>query len=144
MVLHLEPEPVFPEHPGEVLGARAGRVVVPLPQIQGHFPRQAGREADDPVPVLLQHLPVDPRPPVVPFEEADRRELDQVLVAGAIPGEQHEVAVGTRGVGGPFAQLAAAEGEVCLEPEDRPHLPRLGLLVESPGAVQVAVVGDRQ
>ena len=43
-----------------------------------------------------------------------------------------------------FAGLPRAEGEVGLEPEDRPDALGLGLLVEAPRGVEIPVVGDRE
>src|SRR3989454_3925156 len=69
------------EHPGEVLGARLRRLVIPLPQVQRNLARQAGGEPDQAVRVLLQHLTVDARPPIEPLQESDGGELDEVLVS---------------------------------------------------------------
>ena len=144
VALDLQPEAVRPEQVGEIPGARLRRLVIPLPQIQGDFARQAGGERDQPVLVPLQHFAVDARPAVIALEEADGRERDEVAVAGAVAGEQHEVRVVGGGAAQPLAPLAAPEGEVRLEPEDRPYLAGLRLGVELPGAVEVAVIGDRQ
>src|SRR5213592_1592024 len=43
---------------------------------------------------------------------------------------------------GALTLVAVAEGEVRLEAEDGPDLPRPGLGIELPRPVQVAVVGD--
>src|SRR3989441_13208726 len=71
VALDLEPEAVRPEHPGEVLGARLRRLVVPLPQVQCDLARQARGEADEAFVVALQHLAVDARPPVVTLERSE-------------------------------------------------------------------------
>src|SRR3989449_5332053 len=106
--------------------------------------RQAGGERDQPVLVPLQHFAVDARPAVIALEEADGRERDEVAVTGAVAGEQHEVRVVGGGAAQPLAPPAAPEGEVRLEPEDRPDVAGLRLRVELPGPVEVAVIGDRQ
>ena len=144
VALDLQPEAVRPEQVGEIPGARLRRLVVSLPQVQGDLARQARGERDQPVLVPLQHFTVDARPAVIALEEADGRELDEVAVAGAVAGEQHEVRVVGGGAAQPLAPLAAPEGEVRLEPEDRPYLAGLRLGVELPGAVEVAVIRDRQ
>ena len=142
VVLHFEPEPVGPEGAGEPLGAHLGRLVVSLAEVERDLSREACREADQPVLVLLQDFLVDARPAVISLEKADGGELDEVLVPRAVTGEKHEVRVRRRRVHGPLPQLPAAERQVGFEPQDRPDLSRLGLLVEGPGAVQVPVVGD--
>src|SRR6266699_4499975 len=116
------------EHPGEVLGARLRGFVVPLSEVQGDLAREAGREPDQAARVPLEHLPVDARPAVKPLEESDGRELDEMLVAGAAPREQHEMRIRPRRFGrGALALVPVAEREVCLEAEDGPDLARSGL-----------------
>ena len=48
------------------------------------------------------------------------------------------------GVGGLLGRAAVPIGEVGLEPKNGTELPGPGLGVETPGGVQVAVVGDRE
>src|SRR5262249_41081888 len=121
--------------------------VVPLPQVQRDLTGQARRETDDALAMLRQDLLVDARPAVIALEEAYRGKLDEVLIARPVPGEEHEMGIvgAQRCVGRGFlAALAAPEREICLEAEDRPDLPRLGLFVKRPLAVQVGVIGDRE
>ena len=99
----------------EPLRALPGLLVLALPEVERHLARETGRQADDPLGVGGEHLPVDPGPAVEPLGEADRGEPDQVLVAGAIPGQQDEMAVRS---GGPLGLLPGgpgAEREVRLE-----------------------------
>ena len=91
-----------------------------------------------------EHFLVDPGPAVEPLGVPDRGEPDEVLVAGPVLGQQDEMAVGRGRPARLLPRLARAEGEVGLEAEDRPDLLGLGLLVERPGRVHVAVVGDGQ
>ena len=71
VLLDLEPEPVRAEGPREPLGALLGLLVPPLPEVERHFAREAGREADDALGVLRQHFLVDPRPAVEPLGVSD-------------------------------------------------------------------------
>ena len=144
VALDLEPEAVPSVHPREPFGAALGLLVAALPEVQRHLAREARREADDPLAVLLQALLVDSRPPVEPLGVPDGGQPDEVLVAGAVLREQDEVAVGGGRVARLLARLARPEREVGLEAEDRPDLGRLGGVVERPGRVHVAVVGDGQ
>src|SRR5207253_4553218 len=125
-------ETVRPEQAGEVLGARLGRLVVALPQVEGDLPRETRREADHALAILLEHLAIDARPAVIAFEEADGRELDEVTVAGAVPRQQDQVGIGRRRVGRPLTLVPASEREIGLEAENRPQLARPGLGVELP------------
>ena len=97
VLLHLEPEAVLPEHPANHSALRLRLLVPALAEVQRHLAREARGQADDALAVLLQALLVDPRPAVEPFGVADRGEPDQVLVAGAVPGQQDQVAVGGGG-----------------------------------------------
>ena len=91
VILDFEPESIRSKRPREPLGAGLRRLEIPLAQIQGDFPREAGGKANDPLVMLGQDFLVDPWPPVIALEEAYRGKLDQVLIAGAVPGEQDEV-----------------------------------------------------
>src|SRR5439155_1390434 len=92
----------------------------------------------------LERFPVDPGAPVEALEESDRGELDEVRVADAVLGEQHEMGVARRDVHGLLPFVPAAEGEVRFEAENGPHTAGFRLGVELPGPVQVAVIGERQ
>ena len=71
VVLHLQPEPVPAERPGEPGGTRLSGLVIPLAEIQRDLPGEAGGEPDDPLVVLLQHLFVDARPAVIALEKSN-------------------------------------------------------------------------
>ena len=144
VLLDLQPEAVRAEALGEPGRAPARLLVVALPQVERHLAREAGGQADDPLGVRLEHLLVDPRAAVEALREPDGAQLDEVLVAGAVLGQENEVAVEGGGAGRLLALAAGAEGEVRLEAEDGADLGGLGRLVERPGRMEVAVVGDRQ
>ena len=142
VLLDLEPEAVLAEAAREPLRRGAGLVVAARAERQRDFSGEARGETDHPVGVAGQDLLVDPRPAVKSLTVSDRREPDQVPVPGAVPGEEDQVAVRRRRVGRLLLDAAVAEGEVRLEPEDRPELPGPGLVVKAPRRVEVAVVGD--
>ena len=50
----------------------------------GHFPGDAGGQADEPLAVLAEHVLVDPGLVVEPFHFPNRHQLHQVLVAGLV------------------------------------------------------------
>src|SRR2546429_8645779 len=60
--------------------------------------------------LFRSHLPIDARPAVVALEESDGRELDQMLVAGAAPREEHEVGIRARCLGRGALTLVAGGG----------------------------------
>ena len=144
VLLDLQPEAVGAEGAREPLGAFLRLLVLPLAEVQRHLAREARGQAHDALGMLGEHLLVDPRTAVETLGEPDRGEPHQVPVPRAIAGEEHQVAVGGRRPGGLLPRLPRPEREVGLEAEDRPDPLDLGLLVEAPGGVHVAVVGDRQ
>ena len=137
-------KPSGPKSRAKYSAVIARPVPVLLPEPERDLAREACREADDPLGVPLQRLPVDPRAPVEPFGEADGREPNEVPVAGAVLREQDQMAV----VGGCplrlLLLLAGAERQIRLEAEDRADPLQPGLLVEAPRGVQIPVVGDRE
>src|SRR5207247_5193484 len=110
VLLHLQPEAIPTEHAREPLGAAPGLLVLPLAEMQRDLAREAGGETDDPLAVLLQAFLVDARAPVESLDVADRGQADEVLVAGAAPGEKNEMAVGGRGAARLLPRLAGSEG----------------------------------
>ena len=52
--------------------------------VTGHFPGDAGGQADEPLAVLAEHVLVDPGLVVEPFHFPNRHQLHQVLVAGLV------------------------------------------------------------
>ncbi|MEZ4457289.1 MAG: hypothetical protein R2882_12200 [Gemmatimonadales bacterium] len=143
VILDFEPEPVGAEEPGEPLRGGLGLVVALGPETVGHLAREAGRQADDAFGVLFERLLVDPGAAIEALGVPDRRELDQVLISGLVFREQDQMAVVRRRLGGFLRAAAVAVGEVGLEAEDRPELAGLGRLIELPGPVHVAVIGER-
>ena len=106
-----------------------------------------------PVGVLLEQLPVHPGLVVVALHEGEARELDQVLVAGLVLGQQREVVVellAALGVATRVVDPAAAGrslaavvvGHVGLGADDRLDPLLVALAVEVERAVHVAVIGD--
>jgi hypothetical protein len=122
----------------------AGLLVVPLAEPQRHLPGEARREPYQALGMLGEDFAVDPGPPVVPLEIPDRRELDEVVVAGPIPGQQDEVRVDPGGSLGALPSLARPEGHVRLAPQDRANPGPARGFVEGVGGVKIAVVGDGQ
>ena len=74
----------------------------------------------------------------------DGGQPDQIAIPLPIPRQQHQVAVGCRRPRGLLPSLPGPEGEIGLEPENRAYLLGASLLVEGPGCVQVAMVGNGQ
>ena len=103
---------------------------------------QAAAEADQAFRMLRQQLLVDARLVVEAFGVTRRDELDEVLEALLVLGEQHEV---VRRLTGRAALVAAIAGrDVDLAAEDRidAALPRR--IVKDDGREHVAVLGDGQ
>jgi len=142
--LDFEPEPLGSEGAGEPLRRPPGLLEIALAQVERHFARQAGREADEPLGMGGQHLPVDAGTAVEPLGESDRAQPDEVFVADPVPGKEHQVAVGGGGTGDALAGGAGAKREVGLEAEDGADLFPPGLVVEGPGRVQVPVIRHGQ
>ena len=105
--------------------------------------RQAARQADDPLAVLLQQVTVDPRLEIEALQVGLGGQLEQVVEARPVAGQQREVVAGVLLVAGILLK-PAARGDVGLVADDRVELGGLGGLVELQGTVEIAVVGDRQ
>ena len=144
VLLDLEPETVRTEQPGEPLRARLGLLVLARPERVGDLARQAGGQPDDALGMRGEGFLVDPGPAVEPLGVPDRGEADQILVPGPVLGQEHEVTVCRRRPARLFPRLPGPVGEVGLEAENRADLLGLGLLVEAPGRVHVAVIGHGQ
>ena len=119
------------------LGQRGGVVAV-AQQHRGLAAHAAG-ERDEALVVPAEQLPVGARLVVVALEVRRRRQLDEVLVAGLVAGEQREVRVALLDPGA----AAAVGGHVELEADDRLDALFFGGAVELDGAAQRAVVGER-
>ncbi len=142
VVLHLQEEPVLPEDLRVVARDRAGEV--PVLDLQG--PRdlavEAGGQADQPVAVLREVLAVDPGLVVVAVDVGVGDQAAEVPVAGQVLGEQDQV----EGLGVGLALLVGHRpaGDVGLDADDRLDALVRGRLVERDGAVEGAVVRDRE
>ena len=102
---------------------------------------QAGGEGDEPLGMGGQHLQIDARLVVEPFQLGQAGQLDQVLVAGVVHGQEHEV---EGGLARAFRGLveAVAGGDIELAADDGLDPGLFGLDVEFQGAEHGAVVGD--
>ena len=106
------------------------------------LPVEAGRQADQALAVLRQVVAVDARLVVVAVEVGVGDDAAEVLVAPPVLGQQDQV-VRLR----VLAAVAVGHlpaGDVGLDPDDRLDLALAAGLVEGDGAVQRAVVGDRE
>jgi hypothetical protein len=126
------------------LGRGARALGVAGDEVAGDLAGHARRRDDDPLVVAGQDLAVDARAVVEALRVADRGELDEVLVADAVTGEQHQMVVRPLALSRPGAVAAVAGGDVGLHPQNRldPLLPRG--LVEGPRAEHAPVVGERE
>ena len=93
------------------LGERT--LVVAVEQRLQHVAAEAAGGGDQPVGVLLEQLPVHPGLVVVALHEGEAGQLDQVLVAGLVLGQQREVVVEL------LAALGVATGVVDPAPAGR-------------------------
>ncbi len=133
------------------LGQRA--LLVAVQQRLQHVPTEAPGGGDQAFGVLLQQLPVHPRLVVVALHEGEAGQLDEVLVAGLVLGQQGEVVVELRAALGVAAGVVDAPasggtfrtmimGHVGLGADDRLDALLVALAVEVERAVHVAVIGD--
>ena len=123
---------------------RAGRVDALLLDGARHLALQARRQGDEPVAVLPQELLVHARPVVVALEVRARHERDEVLVPGEVLRQQDEVERLAVAFDLRIPVRAAASGDVRLHAHDRLDARGLRGGVEVDGAVQRAVVRDRE
>ena len=104
------------------------------------FALEAAAQADQPLGVLREQLLVDARLVIEALGVAGRDQLDQVLEALLVLGEQHEV-VG--GLAGRAALVAAIAGrDVDLAAEDRLDAALARRVVKDDRREHVAVLGD--
>ncbi|MNX99872.1 hypothetical protein D3C86_1323420 [compost metagenome] len=124
--------------------ARLGLLVAAMHDVLGDLATQASRQCDQAFGVRGDGVLVDARLVVEALHVAQGVELDQVLVTGAVLGEQHQVAVilaagAVRGLVEP-----GAGRDVGFHPDQGLDARLLGLAVELDRAVHHAVVGERQ
>ena len=124
-----------------------GLLVAVVQQVLQDLAGQTGREADDPLAVLLDQLVVDAGTVVLALHPGDGVELHQVVVALVVHGQQDQMV--------PVAPVALAHFlvgavgvalrvDVELAADDRLDAGLLAGLVEVDGPEHVAVVGDGQ
>ncbi len=109
-------------------------------QTTRHLPGQTRRQRDEPLAVARQQGLVHPRLVVEAMQMPGRHQLDQVLVARVVHGQQHQV------VADP-GQIAVAVGvvrgrDIDLAAQDGVDADILGGHVEGDRAEHVAMVGD--
>ena len=142
LVLHLQEEVARPEDVPEGRGGLAGPVRLLGAESRRHLPLQATAETDESGRVLRQQLLVDPRLVVEPLGVPRRHQLDEVVVAGEVLGQQHQVVVGFPGRAA--SRVTAARRDVHLAAENRLDAPFPGLVMEYDAREHVAVLGDGQ
>src|SRR2546422_2736933 len=134
----------------KVLGAEdvlvRGRRVARFPlllmrEALGDLAFQAAAETDETLGMLREQLLVDARLVVETFGVPGRHELDQIVVALAGLGEQHEMIRRLPRI--PALVTAIARRDVHLTPENRLHALLAGLIVEHHRRKEVPVLGDR-
>ncbi len=152
VILQFDEQVVAPEDVLQTSSLLDRALLVAVQQRLQYVAAEAAGGGDQAVGVLLQQLPVHPRLVVVALHERQARQLDQVLVAGLVLGQQGEVVVellAALGVAArvvdaasPSGSLAAViVGHVGLGTDDRLDALLVALLVEVQRAVHVAVIG---
>ena len=135
--LQFQIEPVREQ--GSVLSGHGhGRVLALFQKLLVDLALEAGRQGDEPLAVSAEQLLVDPGLVVHALGIALGDQLQQVLVAGHVLGQQHEMVARAAGI----AVVAAAGRHVDLAAEDGLDPGLLGRVVKNQRAVEVAVVGD--
>ncbi len=140
-VVHdLEEEAVPTEDVAEDADGLQGRRLLARAEVLRDLAGEAPRQPDEAGGVLRQHVLVDARSVVEALRVADGDELDEVVVAGLVGGQQRHVVVRLLD---PAARLVVAtpRRDVDLAAEDR--LDALGAagVVEGDGPEHVAVIG---
>ena len=129
---------VLPEQVLKLLGKRLGVVVSVGEQQLRDLPRKAGREAHDPLRVLLEQLHVDPGLVVETVCECQGVQLDDVLISPFVLCQQHQMEKA------PILGIVALHvvAHVELTTDDGLDSVRLGLLVKFKRSEHVSVIGD--
>ncbi len=145
MVLDLQEEVVRAEDVLVLPGRIAGLAVVPTGQALAHFTLETGGEDDESLAVLAEQFLVDARLVVEALGVAGGDELDEVLVALVVRGQDDQMVV-RPGVGllvfDSGLVMARAVRDVHLAADDRLDLLLLHGVVELNGSEHVAVVRD--
>ena len=102
----------------------------------GHLALQAGREADDPLAVGAQELLVHARLVVEPVQEPGGHDLDQVVVADEVLGQQDQMEALL------VLPVGHVVGDVDFAADDGLDAVLLGFEVEGYGPEEIAMVGD--
>jgi hypothetical protein len=134
----LEEEVALAEDVLVLAGHRLGLGDAALGQGLRHLAAQARAHRDDALVALAQERLVDARVVVEALEVPHRVEVREVLVAGLVLGQQHQVVVAAVGA---VAQVGG--GDVGLAAEDHLDVVGLGLGVQVDRPEHVAVVGHR-
>ena len=142
VVLQFQVEILRPQRLLEPVDRLAGLRQLPFEDRFRDFACQAAGQGDQPLLVRRQQFFVDSGLVIVTFEMRRRGEAYEVLVAGFILGQQHEVMVRVAAARAALFLQAAARRHVNLAADDRRDalLPRG--LIKINGAVEHAVVGD--
>ena len=141
MVLDFNKVVVLAENPLVFQGDPLRLLVIASHQIAGDLPRQTSGETDEPLTVAAQQLQIHPGPVVKPIDKPFGNQGNQVLIAGVVLTEEHQV------VGGAVDPVdfvkPGAGRHIHLTADDGfdPHLS--GRPVEINHAVHDAMVRDR-
>ena len=142
VVLDLEIEVLLAEERAQVERARPRSLEVAADDRLRDLAGQTAREADQPLGVLVQQLPVDARLDIKALGEARGHEIAEIAVALFIPTQQNEVGIFV--VGAVLLAVAAARRDIDLAADDGLDTRGLAGLIEGHRAVHDAVVGDGQ
>ena len=93
VALDLEIEVILPEELPQIEGAGPGRLIVAVDQRLRDLARETAGEADQPLAVLMQKLPVDARAQVIALGEAGAHQIAEIAVAGLIAAEEDQMGV---------------------------------------------------
>ena len=138
-VLQLDEDVLGAEQVRQAADLGHGALVVAVLEHRRDAPAHAAGERDEALAVLGEQLPIGARLVVVALQVGARAQLDQVLVARLVAGQQREVGVALLHAG----PRATVGRHVQLEADDRPDALVPGGAVELDGAAQRAVVGER-
>ena len=143
--LHFQVIAVLPEYLDKLAGGAHRAIHIFLPDQPRYFTTQAAGQGDQAFVVLLEQFLIHPRFVIEPFEVRFTDQLDEILVAGEIGGEQDQVIVVVMRKGA-FTSLSAARCHVGFAPDNRLDSAGQRFLVELHRPEQVAMVrhGDRR